>query len=290
MPLLTRADLNTQTTDEKFRCLQLANSLLPLYHDYIANDRTDTYSYNVEIFGERTRSSGIHASEISACRRKVVYSLLGTEGKPDVENANVNMHMRFRIGHAVHAMIQNDWHRIAAGNANIVFEDEVKISPSLGGPALDWNLHSSCDGVIGILEDTVLQVRVGLEIKTIADKGYSSLRAPSIDHQEQTCIYMAALDLPLMWTLYYNKSNSNITPSLHPFLFAFDWKLWEDIEMRCAYLLHMAEIRQLPDKEEGMHCDWCPYSYTCKPNILTRRSTNVKVNPGAGMIGIRRKP
>jgi len=293
MPLLTRADLDSKTPEdynEKLRCIELASGLLPLYHDYIANDRTETYSYNVTIFGEKTRSAGIHASEISSCHRKVVYSLLGTEGKPDVENANVNMHMRFRLGHAVHAMLQNDWHRIAANNVNIKFEDEVKISPALGGVALELDLHSSCDGVITILQDDIPQVRVGMEIKTEADKGYSSLKAPRPYHLEQTCIYMAALDLPLMWTLYYNKSNSNIIPSISPFLFQFDWDLWEEIEMSCTRILHLAGLKQLPERTEGMHCDWCPDSYTCKPYILAKRTTNKPRNPGMGMTGIRRKP
>jgi hypothetical protein len=185
------------------------------------------------------------------------------------------MQMRFSIGHAVHAMVQNDWHRIAAkSNGTIQFVDEVKIHPGLGGKAAEWTLSSSCDGIITILRDEVPVVRMGLEIKTESEKQFDGLRGPRPDHREQTCLYMAALDLPLMWTLYYNKSNSSISPSKYPYMFPFDRELWDnELEVRFALAQHMAESNQLPDRDEGMQCDWCPFSYTCNPN----RFSNSKV-------------
>jgi hypothetical protein len=69
-----------------------------------------------------------------------------------------------------------------------------------------------------------------------------------------------------MWTLYYNKSNSNYTPSTAPWLFQFDKKLWEGKLIPRFEAAHsMAAARELPARSEGMQCRWCPFAYTCNP-------------------------
>lgn len=270
MPLLTISDLS-QPQQQLAPYIELATSMSQMYFDHVARDQEEGYSYTVTVGGSKGRVPGIHASEISKCMKLLVYSIMGFERKIDVETVDVNMLMRFKVGTALHAMLQNDWHRIAAKSSNrIHFQDEVKINPALGGPALLWNLHSSCDGIVTFLNDTGYPIlRVGLEIKTESDGQFEKLRQPREDHKEQTNLYMAALDLPLMWVLYYNKSNSNITTSYPPYLFQFDKKLWEtQLEMRFAKAQHYAEIKQLPQGTEGQPCGWCPYSYDCKPSIL----------------------
>jgi hypothetical protein len=275
MPLLTIADL-AQPQRELTPYIEMAGQLSQLYFDHIARDQEETYSYTVDVFGGKTRAPGIHASEISKCLKLLVYSIMGYERKANVETADVNMLMRFRVGTALHAMIQNDWHRIAlASNGRLKFDDEVKINPELGGSALLWNLHSSCDGIITFLDEHGNPIlRVGLEIKTESDGQFEKLRQPREDHKEQTTLYMAALDLPLMWVLYYNKSNSNITTSFPPYLYQFDKKLWEgQLEMRFAKAQHLASIGRLPKGTEGMPCSWCPFSYDCKPSILKQQGS-----------------
>lgn len=279
MPLLTIADLN-QPQQNIDQYVTAANSLSQMYFDYIAGKQDEGYSYTVEHHGSGGRAAGIHASEISNCLKLVVYSILGVQRWSDPGSADVNMLMRFDLGTAVHAMVQNDWNRIAlkAGNTltvgehpncSVVFEDEVRIHPGLGGAAAEWDLHSACDGIFTFYSHLGHPVlRIGLEIKTESDKQYEKLTQPRGYHKEQTTLYMAALDLPLMWTFYYNKSNSNITTSFPPYLFQFDPRLWEALEMRFAKAHHLASIRQLPQGTEGMYCKWCSYSYDCKPAIL----------------------
>jgi CRISPR/Cas system-associated exonuclease Cas4 (RecB family) len=184
------------------------------------------------------------------------------------------MLMRFAMGQAVHAMIQHDWHRIADTSEGVfTFEDEVRIGPDLGGVAAQWNIRSSCDGVITIYEAGEPLVRVGVEIKTKSDKEYAKLKAPEKQHIEQCTTYQATLDLPLMWLIYYNKSNSNFTPSRPPYLFRFDrWRWEEDLEMRFAWATHAAETGLTPDRSEGVYCRWCQFAHTCQPAILNRRS------------------
>jgi hypothetical protein len=283
MGLLTIADLS-QPPQHLAQYIEHAGQLSQMYFDHVLRDQVDSYSYTVEVHGGKTRAPGIHASEISKCMKLLVYSIMGKERKIDIETADVNMLMRFRIGTAVHAMVQNDWHRIAAkSNGRLHFQDEVSIKPEFGGAALLWNLHSSCDGIITFLDEYLQPfLRVGLEIKTESDKQFEKLRQPREDHKEQTTLYMAALDLPLMWVLYYNKSNSNITTSYPPYLYQFDKKLWESqLEMRFAKAHHFAEQQHLPKGTEGQPCGWCPYSYDCKPSILKpQASKRPSISPG----------
>lgn len=270
MSLLRISDLN-KSPAELDVYLKEAQKLQGIYLSHIANTQERDTAYDVEIRGASTRGAGIHASEISHCMRVIVYSLMGIDRKPSAQDTDVNMLMRFKLGHAVHAMIQSDWHAIAAlSNGRIRFEDELRINPEVSEVAREWNIHSSCDGVITLCDEQLNPwMRVGLEIKTESDGQYSKLSAPRPKHIEQTTVYMATLDLPLMWTLYYNKSSSNFTPSCAPWLFKFNGTLWEnELEVRFAKARHHAEVNSLPPRTEGMECRWCPYAYTCKPAIL----------------------
>ena len=271
--LLTIDDLKTLPETEKNRLIELAMKLSNIYFDFIVND-FETFTYETTIFGEETREDGIHASEASGCLKKLVYAIQATERRGHTDDRN--MKMRFRIGHAVHGMLQKDWHRIAEkSGGRILFEDEVRIHPSMGGAAEFWDLHSHCDGIITICELVgsvwVPAIRVGMEIKTESGPQYENLKSPREYHEEQVCIYQKALDLPIMWMFYYNKSNSNITTSFPPWFFKFDEVLWEKMEMRFVKAQHRAETNNLPDNEEGMPCSWCPFSWTCKPKILKNK-------------------
>lgn len=262
--------------------------LSQLYFDHISRDQDENYEYRVEIFGSKTRAPGIHASEISKCQKLLVYSILGVERKIESDTVDVNMLMRFRVGTAIHSMIQNDWERIAAkSGGSLGFQSEAKINPSLGGYAGRWGIHSSCDGIITFLDNGQPYLRVGLEIKSISADGYDKLRQPEPDHKEQTTLYMATLDLPLMWVVYYNKSNSNISTSYPPFLFQFDPKLWGELESRFAGARSLAEKQTLPQGTEGFQCGWCPYSWCCKPAYLKQRNASSRP-PVISHIGMRR--
>jgi hypothetical protein len=282
MALLTIADLN-QPQNVLAPYIQRAQGLSQIYFDHIANTQDLNYKYAVEIFGSKERSQGIHASEISKCMRALVYGIAGVERKPEVRNTDVNMLMRFRIGQAVHAMVQYDWHLIAnKPGSQMTFRDEVRVSPELGGVAELWNIHSSCDGEITLLDAAGNpEIRVGLEIKTMSDKQYDKLKSPQHDHVEQTNVYMATLDVPLMWVLYYNKSSSNVTTSFPPYLFQFDGKLWRDeLEIRFARCIHMAQTGIVPEGTEGLYCKWCPFTYLCGPTILKPKSRTTRVAAG----------
>jgi CRISPR/Cas system-associated exonuclease Cas4 (RecB family) len=286
VPLLSIADLN-QPQQDLAPYIELATSLSQMYFDHIARDQDEGYSYTVEVSGGKGRAAGIHASEISKCLKLVVYSINGTERRADSDTADVNMLMRFRLGTAIHAMMQNDWYRIATkSSGRIHFQAETPIHPGIGGPAQAWNIHSACDGIVTFLDEAGHPIlRVGIEIKSMSDGQFDKVRQPQSDHKEQTTLYMATLNLPLMWVIYYNKSNSTITTSFPPFVFQFDKKLWEhQLEMRFAKAHHYAEKGALPPGTEGQQCSWCPFSYTCKPTILKPRGS-VRPTVARGMLG-----
>ncbi len=257
------------------------------YEEFIKAD-VGGYSYTVSAGPEADRKPGIHASEISGCARRLVYGI-GTERRPDTASTDVNMRMRFRLGTAVHAMLQDELGRMCAqgpfigpGNLQYIatFTPEAKILPSLAGPAADHGVDSSTDGIFVIYVavnepephwEPIL--RFILEIKTASKDEYEKMKKPDDKHVEQAHLYMGCLDVPVTWMLYYNKSNSNFTKPAPPYLFRFNEKLWSDLEMRFLRSNHMAATNHLPERTEGIHCRWCPFSYTCQPSILTRLSS-----------------
>jgi len=285
MQLTTIRDLD-QPQASKSQLIERAMQLGKWYGEFKATD-TGAAKYEVNIGGDRKRAPGVHASEMK-CKRTMVYSIQGTERKPvSAELGNTNMRMRFASGHAHHAMIQNDFHRMCRRfNGTLTFQDEVRIHPGLGGAAAQWDMHSSCDGEFTFWHNQQPYLRVGLEIKTKSGPEFSKMVKPDKEHAKQTCLYQKALDLPLMWILYYNKSNSNWTNSEPPYLYQFNAHLWTtELEPRIADAHVHAQGRVLPAREEGMHCRWCPFAWDCKPPSLLaphgRGPTRTAHRPGA---------
>jgi hypothetical protein len=269
MPLASIADLNNAEAPE---LVELAKKLSTMYDDFLDN------------FPEHNdRLPGIHASDLSSCVRRTVYCLVATERKQSISK---HWQKRFQMGHAVHAMVQNQLKRMAAReNAkrfaesmalengwHLTFEDEVKVKPELQELARYYKFHSSCDGVFSFRyspEESPF-LRVGLEIKTEAPDSFEKLKSPKGYHLDQMHIYMAALDLPLTWFFYYNKGNQNNTESNAPWLITFNPVTWQRMEGRARTALQSEATGILPDKEEGAHCEFCPWSWTCEPKHLHR--------------------
>jgi CRISPR/Cas system-associated exonuclease Cas4 (RecB family) len=270
MPLLTIDDLLNGEKSEVETLIAQAAGISPLYERFVAEDQGDGHE----------RAPGIHASEVSGCQRRLVYSILGEKKQEKIANV---WKRRFKIGHAIHAMFQRDFHRMAGReDFRIEFEDEVKINPSVGlYNASKWDIHSSCDGVFVVkdLENNPL-IRVVLEIKSESPDGYEKLKKPKPDHIEQAHVYMACLDVPLTWFLYYNKGNQNYTGSDNPsFFIRYDPAVWARLEQRFEAAHIAAVTKKLPNREEGVLCEFCPYSWTCQPPYLARKAGFHTPNP-----------
>jgi hypothetical protein len=279
--LTTLDDLRTLSSEARFNFVQQASLLSGYYEQWKAQDNGG-YTYQVDVAGSKERAPGIHASEISKCLRRLTYSISGEMRKPPTgQDRDVNMQMRFNIGHAVHGMLQHEFQLMCAWLNEGIFKGtgwsahfmpEVRIHPGVSELARVWNMHSSCDGVFcfDLNGETVL--RVAVEIKTKSGPEFDKLRAPEPDHVEQAHLYQAALNVPLLWFVYYNKSNSNFTKAVAPYLIQFSDEVWDKrLVPRFTEATEHANKSTLPGRAEGMFCRWCPFAWTCNPPSLKRR-------------------
>ncbi len=230
-----------------------------------------------------SRVPGVHASEVSSCQRKMVYSMRG-EKKTNAPNAH--MKRIFSVGHMAHDLFQKEFHKFAsASGGRVTFNHEIPIDPFTNAMGGKWEIYSSCDGIFTHWsipepnEPPVPILRMGLEIKSMNPDEYKTLTTPKPEHVEQAHVYMACLDLPLMWMLYFNKSNFQYTKAEGAFLVRFNPALWASLERRFE-VAHMHVLNQtLPDRDEGFHCSFCSYQDACGP--LTQRSfkpVNLRTN------------
>lgn len=224
----------------------------------------------------RPNPGGIHASEFYGCRRRVVYSILNTPRSKEVPNV---WRKRFGVGHAIHGYLQGLLHKsvsVSPENSpyTIDFQDEVAISPEKQEIAKKWSIYSHCDGVISMYRkqenNPFLQAIV--EIKTESPDSFEKLTKPKVGHIYQAHFYMACLDVPLTWFLYWNKGNQNYTAPDGKFLIEFDPILWAQIEVTMGELHAAAKANELPPKEESMVCEFCSFRETCQPSYGNRVS------------------
>lgn len=270
MPLVSIADLNGPREEVDFRIRQ-ATELSDLYDTFI-NEEEDG----------KDRAPGIHASELFPCERKVVYSLTNVEKRPRVMKY---WRQRFKMGQAIHSMVQADFHRMAKVRAKklalsaahnyaklrdlyMEFEDEVKIAPDKQAIAAHYKIYSACDGVFTFREtiDGPPVLRIALEIKSEAMDGYEKLKEPKDEHVRQAHLYMGTLDIPLTWFFYMNKNNQNNTNSKHPFLIPFQTEVWNELAARMTSVLEHAKNGTLPERHEFVGCEFCPWNWTCQPS------------------------
>lgn len=256
MPLVTIADL--AKGDANF-WIGEAEKLYGRYHEWLEQG---------EHGNPNDRAPGIHASEASGCPRRAVYSIQGIEKRGTTAP---RMKKIFNLGHVVHDMLQKDFGKFSnSTKGTITFKKEVAIDPFSNKVAELWQIYSACDGVFTFWEFNdakrwVPVLRVGIEIKSMGPDEFEKLTKPKEEHIEQAHIYQACLDLPLMWFIYYNKSNVNMTLSGGKFMTKFNPLIWQKLEKRFEEFHGYVEQGVLPDREEGMPCGWCPYSWTCEP-------------------------
>jgi CRISPR/Cas system-associated exonuclease Cas4 (RecB family) len=254
MPLVRIADLDGP---DAVSGLVQASKISRMYDQYVGSDPGNGH----------LRPPGIHASEVSGCKRRIVYNLLAYQNR----GANgKTWRQRFAVGHAIHEMVQRDFYGMAAnsnGSLHFVAEHHIKIAPHLQPLAEKWHIHSSTDGVFTFFDgqNPDPYLRVGVEIKTSSPTEYAKLTKPLDYHIDQVHVYMACLDIPVFWLFYWNKGNQNNTNSDGPFLVKFDKLRWARIEAKIQECHDYAYAGELPEREEGSVCQFCQYSYTCQP-------------------------
>lgn len=213
------------------------------------------------------RLAGVHASELASCKRQVVYTLYGTEKRGKVPG---QWRKRFLVGTAIHSMLQSDFHKMAMQSGGyMTFQAEVRVDDT--PLARELFLTSSCDGVFTWFDKKGEPfIRMGLEAKSKAPDDFAKMKKPEEKHVKQAHLYMACLDLPLMWVLYWNKGNQNMSPSIPPYMVRFDPAIWNEQRVRAQEAVSSATAQTLPEREESIACSWCQYAWTCQPPGASR--------------------
>jgi len=262
VPLLTIDDMLRGNPDEVASLIGQASLLSQKFDEYLRDSSR----------GEEHRAPGIHASEVSGCERRIVYSLLNYPRSGG--GTDNTWRKRFMMGTAVHEMLQGEFHKWAVRSKSCVtFQDEVTIAPHLQQMAAKWHIFSHCDGMFVVRKswDGPALFRVLLEIKTMSPSEFQNLKAPKEEHIDQSHIYMACLDVPMIWLLYWNKGNQNTTGTDNPnFLVRFNQRRWSELEAKFERVHQAAALEKLPDREESVRCEFCAFSHHCQPTILNR--------------------
>jgi CRISPR/Cas system-associated exonuclease Cas4 (RecB family) len=193
------------------------------------------------------------------CARILYYRYLGVQ---PLEQIPPRSRRIFDTGTAIHLQLQGYLKEIAAAtNGAETFADEVKVSPENNIVARNLDIESSTDGMWVINVKGEINLRFGVEIKSINDAGFKKLNGVEPYHVVQVHLYMGCLDLPIMIVLYYNKNDSTMVE--YPIKFSSE--VWDAIVAKIYYVRERAVEEKPPEREAGYHCRTCRYAHVCEP-------------------------
>jgi len=239
-------------------------------------DLENTYVEWVESQPQDDRRGHFHPSAVGMCGRRNVYEYIGT---PRVQAAKADDMEIFRIGHAVHHLVQTilgDLDRVLAPQGiEYTFRPEVPFDPETDTLYQDLGIGGTTDGLLELYHAKEGWTQRGVvEIKTIKDEHFNSLRAPKPDHLMQANLYAFRYNMPILWFWYYNKNNSRRKVFRRA---ASDESLNAALDRFIVQRGH-ADAGTLPDREESFYmCPRCEYGHICKPDTLERVRSQQKL-------------
>jgi len=201
---------------------------------------------NGEVGGNRARKPLFRASGMGSCRRKQIFSCLGTAKKELLDGKTANI---FLTGNFIHLKWQ-----VAGLSAGWLAEAEVPVE------RLDLSYAGTLDGV---LDDGT-----GCEIKSINTRGFSMVmdrRSPLADHLLQAHTYMLLKGLEIFSFIYEDKNSQ-------------EWKefrVYRDDHLTDSVTKEMVDLndhwnsKTLPDvkpdclKRDGFEYRNCPFKDVC---------------------------
>lgn len=217
--------------------------------------------------GGHDRSGVFHPSAVGMCPRRNVYEYIRTPRKEAAGAADLEI---FRIGHAVHHIIQtiiSDLDRILTPQGiEFTFRPEIPFDRNNDLLFHDFGIGGTADGLLE-LHHTRLgwRQRGVLEIKSISDDGFNKLRGPKKDHLMQANLYAFRFDTPILWFWYYNKNNSQ----RKVYRCAADDAILDEAIATFAAQKEHVDNGTLPDRKESYYmCPRCEYAWTCEPKTL----------------------
>ena len=278
--LMTIADLNT-CSKKAFQEITVVNRIESLLEDM--NLEPCKMTDNLEI-GDMSRNTHVfHASEIGrltgksldgrlpmGCGRALFYGYIGApaEGSWTPRNRRI-----LDTGTAIHCQLQMYLTEVAKRRRKTEsFEKEAGISPDTNEVADVLDISGHTDGIYTISLPH-LEVRFGIEIKSINEAGFKATKSVHQEHVVQGTIYQRCLDLPVMLFLYYNKNDSNMAE----FIQIFDPVIWKAVEDKLNYVRECVFKKTQPTQEVGFGCKTCKYKGLCKPPQRVRGSGALSV-------------
>lgn len=216
--------------------------------------------------GDKERRTGVFsASEVGltnghslcgkyamGCGRYLYYSYTGVKGEKVWEP---RIRRIMDTGTAIHAQLQL-YMAACAEAEDFAFQEEVDGDPDQN----DYELSAHMDGLAEI-SVPLINVKFGIEIKTINDAGFKSTRSVHDNHITQCTIYQKLFDLPILLVLYYSKNDSRMAE----FILTFDADRWNAIEKKLNMIRHCSLTGTLPPQEVSYECNSCKYKTVCKP-------------------------
>lgn len=231
-------------------------------------DLEETYVEWVDTEPQDDRRGVFHPSAVGMCGRKNVYEYIGS---PRQSAAKAEDKEIFRIGHAVHHLVQTilgDLSRVLEPKGiEYRFRPEVPFDPQTDTLFHDLGIGGTTDGILELWSRQGWAQRGVVEIKTIKDEHFNTLRGPKEDHLMQANLYAFRFDTPILWFWYYNKNTSR----RKVFRRAASDKYLEMAIARFADQRAHADAGTLPEREENFYmCPRCEYGHICKPDTLER--------------------
>lgn len=241
-----------------------AEAASPMKVEFLLNDHRRSNVFHPSSIGSLSGKSLCGKYPVG-CGRFLYYDYIGAESEGAIEP---RLRRIFDTGSAVHGQLQAYLAEIARRSGGTEeFTPEAFFEPGSNEVADMFDIAGSTDGIYLIHEP--VQVRFGVEFKTINDAGYSKTSSPHPEHLIQGTVYQKCLDLPVMVFVYYNKNDS----SMAEFVQIYDERRWEAITQKLDRVRDLAMEKQEPEREDGWHCSTCKYKVVCKPPKRSRAAS-----------------
>jgi CRISPR/Cas system-associated exonuclease Cas4 (RecB family) len=232
------------------------------------------------------RQGHFHPSAVGGCARRNVYEYICAPQQFADKPEDLEI---FRLGHAVHALVQKilgDLDRVLTPRGiEYTFQAEVPYDPATDTLYNELGIGGTCDGILELHNPKLgWRQRGVVEIKTIKDEKFNQLKAPKKEHQMQANLYAFRFDCPIIWYWYYNKDNSRrkVIPV------AADEAVLNEALGRFIDQKAHVDAGTLPEREESFWmCPRCEYGHLCQPKAVKRiqeqqRLVQVRTNGGFG--------
>lgn len=226
---------------------------------------------------EKENSISIKPSSYYKCIRKLWYELLGFPKKQKWYPRSIRI---LENGTVLHEWIQKQvFMDMDKGDYDIKLIPETEF-PAFGKPGIEFikdhnapemeikfrDMRFTKQYPISAMVDGAIEFRnlqMILEFKTIKPKDFELLFEPLKEHIKQGAIYALCTGIRRVMFLYYDKGEHHFKAFLVEYNDAqIEWARLR-IQKIEEYLLNL----ELPPKEEGKDCDFCPFKDFCEREV-----------------------